>query len=135
MNTVTSAMGTRFLNKYSTFIMAAYELMLPKYDCRICKHLFCIHAKFYKHIILSGGDELIHKQLEKHECVLNNVATDALVPKHQVLNIHSVEQIAIVCDQFQNKYGIHSEQHYKMKQKMRKNIQLSNVLLTKWRHS
>ena len=30
--------------------MATYELMHPKYGCRICNYLFCIHAKFYKHI-------------------------------------------------------------------------------------
>ena len=29
------------------FFMATYEW---KYGCRICKYLFCIHAKFYKHI-------------------------------------------------------------------------------------
>ena len=32
------------------FFMATYEWMHPKYGCRICKYLFCIHAKFYKHI-------------------------------------------------------------------------------------
>ena len=32
------------------FFMATYEWMHPKYDCRICKYLFCIHARFYKHI-------------------------------------------------------------------------------------
>ena len=50
MNIVTCAIETRFLNIYSTFFIAANELMLPKYDYSICKHLFCIHAKFYKHI-------------------------------------------------------------------------------------
>ena len=30
--------------------MATYELMRPKYGGRICNYLFCIHAKFYKHI-------------------------------------------------------------------------------------
>ena len=32
------------------FFMATYEWMHPKYVCRICNYLFCIHAKFYKHI-------------------------------------------------------------------------------------
>ena len=32
------------------FFMATYEWMHPKYVCRICSYLFCIHAKFYKHI-------------------------------------------------------------------------------------
>ena len=39
-----------FLNIYSTLFIAAYESMHPKYDCRICKYLFCIQATFYKHI-------------------------------------------------------------------------------------
>ena len=50
MNTVTCAMETWFLNIYSTFFMATYEWMHPKHVCRICNYLFCIHAKFYKHI-------------------------------------------------------------------------------------
>ena len=50
MNTVTCAMETWFLNIYSTFFMAIYEWMHPKYVCRTCNYLFCIHAKFYKHI-------------------------------------------------------------------------------------
>ena len=32
------------------FFMATYEWMHPKYLCRIFNYLFCIHAKFYKHI-------------------------------------------------------------------------------------
>ena len=32
------------------FFMATYEWMHPKYVCRTCNYLFCIHAKFYKHI-------------------------------------------------------------------------------------
>ena len=32
---------------------------------------------------------LIPKQLERHGSVLSTVATDALVPKHQVISIHS----------------------------------------------
>ena len=49
LNTVTCAMETWFLNIYS-FFMATNEWMHPKYVCRICKYLFCIHAKFFKHI-------------------------------------------------------------------------------------
>ena len=30
--------------------MATYEWMHTKYVGRICNYLFCIHAKFYKHI-------------------------------------------------------------------------------------
>ena len=32
------------------FFMATYECMHSKYGCRVCKYLFCIHAKLYKHI-------------------------------------------------------------------------------------
>ena len=32
------------------FFMATYEWMHPKYVCRICNYLFCIHAEFYKHV-------------------------------------------------------------------------------------
>ena len=32
------------------FFMATYEWMHPNYVCRICNYLFCIHAKFCKHI-------------------------------------------------------------------------------------
>ena len=32
------------------FFMAIYEWMHPKYVCRVCNYLFCIHAKCYKHI-------------------------------------------------------------------------------------
>ena len=46
---ITCAMETRFLNIYSTFFMATYQWMHPKYGC-ILKYLFCIHAKFYRHI-------------------------------------------------------------------------------------
>ena len=52
-NTVPCAMETGFLNISSIFYMAAYEWMHPKYDCRICKYFFCIHAKSYKHISTS----------------------------------------------------------------------------------
>ena len=50
MNTVACAMETSFLNVYSTFFMAADEWTHPKCNFRICKHLFYIYAKFYKHI-------------------------------------------------------------------------------------
>ena len=51
MNTVTCAMETRFLYIYIfNFFMATYKWMHPKYGCRVCKYLFCIHAKCYKHI-------------------------------------------------------------------------------------
>ena len=38
-----------------------------------------------------------------HGHILNPVATDALVLKHQAINIHSADQIAIALDQFQTK--------------------------------
>ena len=44
---------------------------------------------------------LNHKWLDMHECVRSTVAIDALVLKHQGNNIHSVEYMRIVLDQFQ----------------------------------
>ena len=41
--------------------------------------------------------------LEMLRCVFNAVNTDALVPKHQGINIHSVDQISIALDQLQTK--------------------------------
>ena len=38
------------------------------------------------------------KQLEMHGCVLNTVATDALVLKHQAISIHSANKMSIVLD-------------------------------------
>ena len=49
LNIITCVMDTRFLRIYSTFFMPANEWMYPIYDRRICKYLFCIHAKFDKH--------------------------------------------------------------------------------------
>ena len=43
---------------------------------------------------------LTHKQLETHGCVHSTVATDVLVLQHQAINIHTVEEIIIVLDQF-----------------------------------
>ena len=38
-----------------------------------------------------------------YECVLNTVATDALVLKHKGISIHSADQIFIAWDQYQMK--------------------------------
>ena len=38
-----------------------------------------------------------------HGCILSNVATDALVLKHQVISIHSADLISIALGQFQTK--------------------------------
>ena len=35
--------------------------------------------------------KVIHKQLETHGCVINTVATDALVLKHQATSINSAD--------------------------------------------
>ena len=43
------------------------------------------------------------KQLETRGCVINTVATDALVLKHQVIGIQSVDKIFIVLEWFQMK--------------------------------
>ena len=42
---------------------------------------------------------LTHRWLKTNGCVLNTVATDALVLKHQAISIHSANQILIVLDQ------------------------------------
>ena len=47
-----------------------------------------------------GLDELILKQLEMHEWLLSNVATDALVLKHKAISSHSADTIFIVLDPF-----------------------------------
>ena len=41
---------------------------------------------------------LTPKQLETHGCILSNVATDALVLKHQAISIHSADWIVNVLD-------------------------------------
>ena len=49
---------------------------------------------------------LTHKHLEMHVCILNTVATDALVLKQQAISIHSADPIFFVLDQF------HTEQFH-----------------------
>ena len=46
---------------------------------------------------------IFHKKLEKHGCILSNVATDALVLKHQVISTHNANKIVKVLDQFHTK--------------------------------
>ena len=43
---------------------------------------------------------LTHKQLEMHGYIISIVATDALVLKHQAINIYNADYISIVLDQF-----------------------------------
>ena len=38
-----------------------------------------------------GRFNLIHKQLEMNRFILSNVATDALVLKHQAISIHTAD--------------------------------------------
>ena len=44
--------------------------------------------------------DLTPKQLETHECVFSNVATDGLVLKHQTISTHSADEIIFVLEQF-----------------------------------
>ena len=44
---------------------------------------------------------LTHKQLEIHGCILNTVATDGLVLKHQAISSHIADQISHILDWFQ----------------------------------
>ena len=41
-----------------------------------------------------------HKELEMHGCIYSNVATDALVLKHQGISSHSADSILILSDRF-----------------------------------
>ena len=50
--------------------MATNKWMHPNYDCRICKNLFCIHAKFCKHI--SPSYHKPHAQSLKFCCRSSN---------------------------------------------------------------
>ena len=43
------------------------------------------------HQFYLGLNVLIHKKLEMHGCIISTVATDALVPKHQGISIHSAD--------------------------------------------
>ena len=52
---------------------------------------------------------LTPKQLGMHGCVLNTVATDALVLKHQAISIHSADKMSIVLDWFNSNYYIYSD--------------------------
>ena len=40
---------------------------------------------------LPGANELTHKQLGIHECILSTVATDAMALKHQAISIYGAE--------------------------------------------
>ena len=53
--------------------------------------------------LINCRDILTQKQLETHGCILNIVATDVLVLKHQVISIHSADYIFIVLDLFHGK--------------------------------
>ena len=49
--------------------------------------------------------------METQRCVINTVATDALVLKHQGISIHSADEVLTVLDQFHIwKCHIHSGQ-------------------------
>ena len=41
-------------------------------------------------------DTLTNKHLETHGCIINTVATDALLIKHQAISIHSADLVFIV---------------------------------------
>ena len=50
--------------------------------------------------IIWDPNVVTHKQQEKHGCILNTVATDALVIKHQAISTHSTDWIFVVLDRF-----------------------------------
>ena len=47
-------------------------------------------------ILSTVPEELTHKQLEMNGCVISTEATDVLMPKHQVISIHSADLIFII---------------------------------------
>ena len=49
--------------------------------------------------------------METHWCLLNTVATDALVLKHQAISNHSADYVFIVLPYYLQKYYIYNEQH------------------------
>ena len=54
-------------------------------------------------ILISAPERFTHKQLERHGCILSNVATDAQALKHQAISIHRINQMSIAMEQFQTK--------------------------------
>ena len=59
---------------------------------------------------------LTHKQLEKHGCIINTVATDNLVLKHQAISIHSADKTFLVFRTISyKKYYTYREKHDKLK--------------------
>ena len=49
---------------------------------------------------------LTHKQLETHRCIINTVATAALVLKQQAISTNSADLIVIAMEHFDNKHNI-----------------------------
>ena len=55
------------------------------------------------HIGHCASRDLTHKLLEVHWCIVNTVATDGLVLKHQAIIIPSIEQISTLLGQIRTK--------------------------------
>ena len=60
----------------------------------------CVYIHIFKTILSTQFKqrELTHKQQEMHGYILNTLATDAVVLKHQVISIHSADQTSITLD-------------------------------------
>ena len=56
-------------------------------------------------------NELTHKLLKMHGCIVSAVATDALVLKHQAISIHNADWIYIALDPFTQKWFSDREQY------------------------
>ena len=55
------------------------------------KRLYLDKLQYWQWQYMYAYNVFIHKQLELYECVVNTVATDALVLKHQAISSHSAD--------------------------------------------
>ena len=62
-----------------------YNTIANKTAISVYCEIICIYFKCHLDNTLSAFS-LIHKHLKIHGCILNNVPTVALVPKHQAIN-------------------------------------------------
>ena len=86
------------------FFMATYEWMHPKYVCRICNYLFCIHAKLYKHISPSYYKPDAQSLLEMFILDCFTVQYSRIPQPLGSLNSATIGHIAIILFAFYSEY-------------------------------
>ena len=74
------------------FVMSSVTKLCIKYS-------YSCHCNDLEVLIEKKIIYLTPKQLEMHECILSNVAIDALVLKHQGISTHSADEILLVLEQ------------------------------------